>query len=82
MSKSHWVKLDSTLNASDFDKLVLPLVSKSEGKRLDPNQTRWTNTSDESADKEYPTFTFPDEGKKLSFLTCINKIPEISTVEF
>jgi hypothetical protein len=43
MNKVHWVKLDSTLNASDFDTLVLPLVKKSEGKRLDTDQTRWTN---------------------------------------
>ena len=82
MNKVHWVKLDSTLNASDFDTLVLPLVKKSEGKRLDTDQTRWTNASDELADKEYPTFTFPDEGKKISFLSCINEIPEISTVNY
>lgn len=81
MSKVHWVKLDSILNASDFDKLVLPLVDEYEGKSLG-GLRRWTHESDKSADKLYPTFTFPDEGKKVSFLTSISEIPEIFTVDY
>ena len=81
MSKVNWVKLDSTLNSSDFNRFVLPLVDKYEGKSLG-GQPRWTISSDETKDKLYQTYTFPDVGKKIEFLTSIREILEISTVEY
>ena len=90
MSKVHWVKLDSTLNSSDFDGFVLPLVDRYEGKSLG-SISRWNNCSDKSQDKSsyptyslpsYPTYTFPDQDKKVAFLNSIREIPEISTVEY